>query len=405
MSQNAKRGCPICTNTVVEVLHTQHFVLPEGHPLSKGYDVVCCNECGFVYADVSVSQSAYDFFYTKYSKYEDQKTGTGGGETSWDRRRLDATAAEIAQRLGNQRLRVLDMGCANGGLLRALKERGYSNLVGIDPSPGCVENTRRLGFDAVQGSFSKEYEKNSTEIIILSHILEHVQDLRQAARWVAEVLENDPRSRIYIEVPDASRYQDYVYAPFQDFNTEHINHFSPTTLANFLAINGFSPLEKGEKLLEISSNCFYPAIYCFAQYNGKKVSPRMMPKDIGLKTKMLNYIKISRSEMDAIENTLQHALSSAPRVVVWGTGQLSMKLLSETCLSNADIVAFVDSNPINQGKTLRGMKVISPSEVPKFSHPILVATILQQQSVVEQIRSLHLPNQIILLKAVKSKEY
>ena len=31
---------------------------------------------------------------------------------------------------------------------------------------------------------------------------------------------------LYVEVPDAVAYTEYLYAPFQDFNTEHINHFS-----------------------------------------------------------------------------------------------------------------------------------------------------------------------------------
>ena len=30
---------------------------------------------------------------------------------------------------------------------------------------------------------------------------------------------------LYIEVPDATAYVEFLYSPFQDFNTEHINHF------------------------------------------------------------------------------------------------------------------------------------------------------------------------------------
>ena len=49
---------------------------------------------------------------------------------------------------------ILDVGCANGGLLEALRALGYSNLVGLDPAPACVDNTWRRGFAARTGSFS-----------------------------------------------------------------------------------------------------------------------------------------------------------------------------------------------------------------------------------------------------------
>ncbi len=67
------RKCPICQEENGEILHTQKFVLPEGHPLSNGYDILCCDRCGFVYADTTVSQKDYDIFYAKLSKYEDKK--------------------------------------------------------------------------------------------------------------------------------------------------------------------------------------------------------------------------------------------------------------------------------------------------------------------------------------------
>jgi len=40
------RNCPICQEENGEILHTQNFVLPEGHPLSNGYDILCCDQEG-----------------------------------------------------------------------------------------------------------------------------------------------------------------------------------------------------------------------------------------------------------------------------------------------------------------------------------------------------------------------
>ena len=55
------------------------FVLPQGHPLPKEYDVVYCENCSFAYADTPARQVDYDRYYADFSKYEDNQTGTGGG--------------------------------------------------------------------------------------------------------------------------------------------------------------------------------------------------------------------------------------------------------------------------------------------------------------------------------------
>ncbi|MFM6900011.1 MAG: class I SAM-dependent methyltransferase, partial [Microcystis panniformis] len=163
------RNCPICQEENGEILHTQNFVLPEGHPLSNGYDILCCDRCGFVYADTTVSQKDYDVFYAKLSKYEDKKTATGGGESPYDAARLQKTAECIAEFLPDKSVRILDIGCANGGLLGYLKKLGYNNLCGLDPSAACVENTKQLyGIEAYAGSiFAPPQDLGDFDVVIL----------------------------------------------------------------------------------------------------------------------------------------------------------------------------------------------------------------------------------------------
>jgi len=86
-------------------------------------------------------------------------------------------------------------------------------------------------------------------------------------------------------------------------------------------------------------------------------------------------------------------------VVVWGAGQLALKLLVETSLATARIAAFVDSNPVNQGKVLRGVSVISPEAARGLAAPIVIATVLHQQEIAEQIREMGLPNDLLFLRA------
>ena len=388
----ARRPCPICKTEVVKLLHSQRFELPEGHPLSEGYGVVACSSCGFVYADTSVTQADYDRFYAEHSKYEDVKTGTGGVDNPFDWKRQQETAQQIADVLQNLNAEILDVGCANGGMLKALKELGYTTLCGIDPSPVCVGNTRQLGIDAHQGSLFLPFKENAYDCVILSHTLEHVEDVRGAVEWVAKRLK--PGGLVYLEVPDASRYADFNYAPFQDFNTEHINHFSLTCLENLMSLLGFEMLQGNAKTLQTSLQTQYPAVYGFWKWTGIF---RSLVLDSDLQKKIGLYIQQSKLIMDQIESRLQAALAASPRIIVWGTGQLAMKLLVETSLAYAEILAFVDNNAINHGRVLRNIPIIGPDQLEGLNAPILITTLLHHRAIAEQIRAMHIKNEIIFL--------
>ena len=84
-------------------------------------------------------------------------------------------------------------------------------------------------------------------------------------------------------------------------------------------------------------------------------------------------------------------------IIIWGTGQLTMKLLADTCLRTAKIAAFVDGNPVNQGKILHGAKVIPSSEITARETPILVCSLINEDSILETIRDLNLPNPVATL--------
>ena len=389
------RSCPVCAADGATLLRHQRFELPEGHPLSNGYDVVECGRCDFVFADTTVSQADYDRFYALFSKYEDNKTSTGGTENPFERARLEITARQLTEELRDPAARVLDVGCANGGLLLALKNLGVASPVGLDPSSACVANTRSLGLEAHQGSLFQPFPHGSFDCVVLSHTLEHIQDVRGALDWIGERLDPAGRGLVYIETPDATRYVDFLYAPFQEFNTEHINHFSETSLVNALELAGFETLYTGQKVLAASAEMGYPAVYGFWRKAATRATaPRRDPL---LVERMAAYVARSKADLEAMDARLRAMIDKHARVVVWGTGQLANKLLIETCLGQADIAAFVDSNPINHGKVLRGVEIIAPAALRDRPEPIVITTTLHHRAIADQIRDMGLGNELVVL--------
>lgn len=198
-------------------------------------------------------------------------------------------------------------------------------------------------------------------------------------------------------MPNASRYSDHIFAPFQDFNTEHINHFSSKCLENLVNLSGFTVISKGEKQIASSPDMPYPAIYSVSTIGDHQPDQIRLAKDIELVKNISDYIAKSGKLMAEVDNKIQQVLAKSNRLIVWGTGQLVMKLLAETSLAKADIVAFVDNNPINQGRLLKNIPIISPEKIRNLPHPILVTTLLHQKEIAEQTKSLALSNSIIYL--------
>lgn len=388
------RPCPVCDCRQAKLLHAQRFVLPDDQGLTSGYNVVVCDQCGAAFADTLVTQRRYDHLYAEKSRYA-AGPAAHASDNERDFARFRQMAAEIGRRVPDKSARIVDVGCANGQMLAALGALGFTRLTGVDPSAACVQQAAAIpGVSAYVGSLTQmPAEEEPYDVVILSHVLEHVRDVKEALGCLSQFLR--PEALVYVEVPDASRYVDFAWSPFQDFNTEHINHFSLVSLGNLLRQCGLRPVHGAAKEILSAPGMPYPAIYIFAKA-GTAV-PATVEKDVTLPERLLAYVRVSAELMNRIDAHLRENLRNGAPVIVWGTGELTAKLLVDTALAHADIVRFVDSNPVNQGRLLRGVPVVAPSELRSGDEIIVVASILHHEAIVRAVRALGLRNPVLRL--------
>jgi SAM-dependent methyltransferase len=335
---------------------------------------VACTACGLTFADIANRQSDIDASYEQHSIYA--VTPTHDAAPPWDVARLSGVAQYLATTVERRDARILDAGCATGTFLGLLKERGFTSLWGLDPSAQASAMARRLyGVEAIAGSFvTPPPSIGRFDLVTLQHVLEHISDVRGAVDSLFGLLV--PGGLAYIEVPDATRYVDHLVAPYHDFNTEHINHFSISIVTWILERAGFQTLTTGEKVVRCAARYTYPAIFgLWRRPLERSVSAASVRRDESLVSGIDCYIAASGRLLESIDATLRSSLRDDSDVIVWGAGQLSMKLMRDTVLADKHIAAIVDGSTQKHGLHMHGTVVVAPAEVRGIDAPIVVTSI------------------------------
>jgi SAM-dependent methyltransferase len=103
----------------------------------------------------------------------------------------------------DRRAKILDAGCGTGGNISALKQAGFSQVLGFDYSTDGIYFCRERGLDNIcQGSLmSVPFRDNSLEVVISCDVIndEGLPDEIQALRELYRVLA--PGGRLFLNLP------------------------------------------------------------------------------------------------------------------------------------------------------------------------------------------------------------
>jgi SAM-dependent methyltransferase len=389
------RGCPVCGSTDRRVVFRQDFAAVEQATPVTGYDVAVCERCGCGYADRIPEQAAFDRYYGEMSKYEYAQRG--GAESDYDARRLALIARMIAPHVPRRDARILDIGCASGRLLASLREAGFSNVSGLDPSPACAAAAMRLyGIDVrtmTLDGIARSGER--FDVVILVGVLEHLRDLATAFAQLRMLLH--PGGLLYVEVPDVTAFADWPNAPYQDFSTEHINFFSPGSLGNLMRRHGFAPLFLERNHREQSYRTVMSNIS--AVYRREEAIADTAPAiDRQTATGLERYLRQCAEDDRRLHAAVDAIVDGGRRILVWGVGTHTTRLMATSRLAEANIAAFIESNTRYHGKTLHGRPILPPAALKDHPEPVLISSRVFQQEIADQIRrDLGCGNELIVL--------
>jgi 2-polyprenyl-3-methyl-5-hydroxy-6-metoxy-1,4-benzoquinol methylase len=394
------RACPVCGGGSAHLVFQQVFEHFGEVGLLDGYDVVVCESCGMGFADRIPSQSALDDYYRDLSKYEYEHRG--GKDSEDDEERLRDLADLIKNYVPHPGSRILEIGCATGKLLALLKGIGFRNVAGLDPSPRCAETARLLhGVEVMANTvLGLTGRRQEYDFLILIGVLEHIRDLESSLRNLYELLPMG--GRVFVAVPDAEHLIVNGEAPFQEFSTEHIDFFTVTSLRNLMQVNGFGTVtcECTVRQYGIQSVSFVFGVFAKTERRESAIT-----FDVSTLKGLTDYVRQCSNLDEGLRQRIAAAIGPQRRIIVWGVGTHTRRLLAARALNARDIVAFVDSNSKYQGQQLQGIPVISPEDLRDFNEPILISSCGFQDEIEQQIRKqLRLHNSLILLYERRGKE-
>lgn len=381
MVEKLKRPCPACGNSTGEKLYKVRMLLPETFGIDGDYDIVSCDKCGCCYGDVLSTEEDYNNYYDNHNCYGGWQANSS---SSYD---LDVVIRSIGQ-LVSKKARIVDVGFGNGKLLAGLKQDGYSNILGIDPSAKSVESLQEQGIPGKVGSIY-DAELDATEkadVVIFTMVLEHLLEPKKALTAIRDNLLNK-NGYLVVTWP----YFDDLIADnsplMNNFNHEHINFFSKQTADVLFGRIGFQSIAHHislgvckDKVLQFSNVAIYRERTIIEQHS--------INRDEQTKASILEYsARVSQAECNLLQR-IEGVSRSEKNVVVWGVGAYLYHLMKVSALADSKIAFMVDGNPAKQGRKVFGYEIKAPKALRDFEGTVIVAAMLYSKEIKEKIASM-----------------
>lgn len=320
---------------------------------------VVCLTCGSIQQYPKLSKQELEKYYSQALTFEDACLN----------RVHEGTFQFLLENTGLKEGTVLEIGCAEGRLLRKFKSNSF-NVVGIEPSrKWCDELRSRFGIKMIESylenlDLDKEGLVNYADLTICSNVLEHTLVPGQFMELLSKTVK--PGGFLYIEVPslEMSAHRELSTIGPQ-ITPVHTHHFTGATLSQFAIGIGLCPfiIVPGDSGREVTRALFV-----------KKSLPDFS-KDFFIKS-----FKLQNKRIERAFNRLVDSISKYSKIAIWGIGSDFFKIVKRhPAVITRHNSILVDVNPAKQGKCVNGVNIISPDEIDSSNINVIVVAVATEQ--------------------------
>ena len=371
MKLKKKINCLICNYSLHAIFSKKIINITS----SGNFDISIkvCKCCGFVSQRKILSPQKLVKYYKSVANYSN--SGNDYNPKEIVKTDVSSQIKFIKKNLKTKK-KILQVGSSNGYTLSKLKRYSKSS-VGIEPSlQSCQIARKKYNLkNIICKNFEQAYKKiGKFDIIILTHVLEHLADPLKVLKILFEKLEEN--GRILIEVPYLSNHK---YLPINYFTFEHLYYFDSNALINLINKSGF---EVEGKIQINLKHKVYP-IQRMIIKKRKKLNKINIIKN----SRVRNFNILKNYEIKNSKNTkflIKKILNSLKGKdnVVWGAGAHSSILFSGQRKILKRVNFFVDSDPKKINKKIYNKIIISPKkflQIKSNNTKVITSTITEYQ--------------------------
>lgn len=334
-----RRNCFLCQSKT-EVVFSTTWVLPGLEPREIGFSV--CPECGSVCQSPSVSFDEMMTFYSSMAVY----TNPGRQEkpTEAKIRDLDEQIRFIRRGIGFLPNSALQIGSSDGYTLSRFREAGISRVLGVEPGTASVELAKRLyQIDCIHGSAEDFDTDEQFELIILTHVLEHLYRPQDTLKKCHNLQQNMAEGFIYVEVPLMAKPASLCPG---FFSFEHINYYTRDNLVRSLSEAGYSVVS----LVEHYNSNLSPIIGVLASTKAQDHCDDAQPNICRNRAILSDYRAKEVAYWQGCLNAILPALKQSKRIFLWGAGIHTCQIVANTNLIDECVITgLTDTSKLKWG--------------------------------------------------------
>lgn len=210
-------------------------VIAETGRLGLPVRTVICRQCGLVYTDPVLDLEDYSpADAEKVRRLRRPAERPSAKYLAKNQRRAEG-ALEVLEPIIRPGMRVLDVGCAAGTLLAALRDRGCQ-VTGVEPEPAFAAYSRDERGLTVHQCLLEEADlpPGAFDLVTVSHVLEHADSPRAFVDRLRGLLTDG--GWLFVEVPNVLEPR---CSSRRIFHVAHRTNFTPTTLRQMVETTGF----------------------------------------------------------------------------------------------------------------------------------------------------------------------
>jgi len=316
-----------------------------------------CNDCSAVQLDSSVDPK---YLFSRYVWV------TGTSKTAEDHSIFFSKTA-LKYFNGSTNLRVMEVASNDGTFLQPFKSNGCE-ILGVDPAKNIAEEATRKGIPTIGEFFSESLandivrDKGEQDIVFARNVLPHVKEIHSVVKGINISLKNNGLG--IIEFHDAGLILDELH--YDSIYHEHLFLLSLKTISELLKRYSLfvfdihkSPISGGSWIIFFSKQKKEKSTNLISAEENDKL------RKVDTLQRWENFASESKKHCLQLRKTIKQYEG---KILAYGASARSSTLINFCGLSDADISAIIDKNPLKHGLLTPGsnIPIISFEEGMKF---------------------------------------